>query len=324
MKKVLTIVLVIALVCGTVFANGTTESAASAPQVYSLGTASLGGNFFTMGAAMAAAVMDKNPGLNITAQATGGSGYNAGAVNDGELSFGMAQASTVAEAWEGTGAFKDAKAENIRTLVNYSATPLHVVVRKAKHVTDIKQLKGCKLECLVAGDGVEAFTKKALPALGISLDDVTLEYSGNRTQAASRLKTGQVDGILDATGLGAAWMVDVLGSDNFEIIALTQDEIDFLCKTFTEQSPMTIPAGTYAGFDKDIKTVGNWTTVFCSKDIPDEVAYNFVKAMYENKAALVKAHNFFKDLAPENMIGSVIAPLHPGAEKYYKEIGVIK
>ena len=322
MKKVFTALLVMAMVCGMVFANGV-EEAAGAPKVYSLGTASLGGNFFTMGAAMAGAVMDKT-GLSITAQASGGSAYNAGAVNDGELSFGMAQASTVAEAWEGTGSFKDAKTENIRTLVNYNATPLHVLVRKNKGVTNIMQLEGLKLECLVAGDGVEAFTKKALPALGIPLDKVTLEYSGNRTQAASRLKTGQVDALLDATGLGAAWMADIYGTGDFDIVELTQEQIDFLCKTFTEQSPMVIPAGTYKGLDKDVKTVGNWTTVFCNKNVPEDVAYNFVKAMYDSKQSLVKAHSFFKDLDPNNIVGSVIADLHPGAEKYYKEIGVIK
>lgn len=321
MKKIALVLLSVALVAFPAFANGTTEAAAQ-PAVLSLGTASLGGNFFTMGAAMAAAVMDKTD-LQVTAQATGGSAYNAGAVDSGELSIGMAQASTIASAVAGTDSFDKAPTTHIRTMFNYSATPLHIVVRKNKNAKTFSDLKGLKIECLVIGDGVETTTRKLLPAMGISLDDVTLEYSGNRTQASSRLKTGQVDAILDATGLGAAWMADVLKTGDFVMIELSDAEIEKICSTFTEMSPMTIPAGTYAGFDKDIKTVGNWTTVFCNENLSEDSVYAFVKAIFESKASLVKAHAFFKDLAPENIVGSVIAPLHPGAEKYFKEAGVI-
>lgn len=324
MKRISIALLIMAMVTSTVFAGGSSEAteAKSTPQVLSLGTASLGGNFFTMGAAMAAAVMNKTD-LAITAQATGGSAYNAMAVDTGELSIGMAQASTIASAVAGTDSFDKMPTKNICTMFNYSSTPLHVIVRKAKNVSDISQLKGCKIECLVAGDGVETTTRKLLPVIGMPLEDVKLEYSGNRTQAASRLKTGQVDAILDATGLGAAWMADVLKTGDFNIIPLTSDQITLICSTFTEMSPMIIPEGTYDNQTAAVQTVGNWTTVFCSKNLDGDIVYQFVKAIFESKDSLVKAHNFFKDLAPENIVGSCIAPLHPGAEKYFKEVGVL-
>ena len=321
MKKFTIVLLLLALVMSFTFANGTSEGAAT-PQVLSLGTASLGGNFFTMGAAMAASVMDKT-GMAVTAQATGGSAFNAMAVDTGELSVGMAQASTIASAVAGTDSFKDNPTKNIRTLFNYNATPLHIIVKKSKNITDISQLAGSRIECLVIGDGVETTTKKLLPLVGVPLDSVKLEYSGNRTQAASRLKTGQVDAILDATGLGAAWMADVFGSGNFDMITLSPAQITLICNTFTEMSPMTIPAGAYAGLKEDVKTVGNWTTVFCNKDLSDKIAYDFVKAIFDSKDSLIKAHSFFKDLSPNNIIDSCIAPLHPGAEEYFKEVGAL-
>lgn len=322
MRKTWIMILIAIIAVSSVFAGGAPESAAGGSTVLSLGTASLGGNFFTMGAAMAAEVSGKTD-LSVTAQATGGSAQNAILVDSGEMSIGMAQASTVSIAVAGTDSFEGAPCENIRTMFNYSATPLHVVVRKNKDVSDITELAGCRIECLVVGDGVEMTTRKLLPVIGVPLDDVILEFSGNRTQAASRLKTGQVDAILDATGLGAAWMVDVLKTNDFDIIELTPEEIEIICDAFPEMSPMTIPAGTYAGFDEDIQTVGNWTTVFCNKDLSDDAVYSFVKAIFESKDALVQAHSFFRDLAPENIVGSCIAPLHPGAEKYFKEVGVI-
>ena len=86
---------------------------------------------------------------------------------------------------------------------------------------------------------------------------------------------------------------------------------------------MVIPAGTYSGQDEDVVTVGLWTTVFCNASLDDDTAYDIVKSIMESKESLVKAHSFFGDLAPENVVDSCLAPLHPGAEKYYKEVGVL-
>lgn len=302
------------------------EEPAPAPsgnKTLSLGTASLGGNFFTMGAAMASVIMD-GTGVPVTAQATGGSVYNVGAVEDGELDIGMAQASAVASGVNGTDSFEGAATENIRTLLNYNATPVHVLVNKSLGATDISGLKGARLECLAPGDGVELATMKLLPLLGISLDDVTLEYSGSRVQASSRLKTGQVDGILDATGLGASWIADIYGDgSDWQLLSLSEEEIATICEAVPEYSRMVIPAGTYGGQAEDATTVGLWTTVFCSANLDDDTAYGIVKSIMENKEGLVKAHSFFGDLAPENIVDACQAPLHPGAEKYYKEAGVL-
>lgn len=236
----------------------------------------------------------------------------------------MAQASAVASGVNGTDSYEGAPTENIRTLLNYSATPIHILVSKSLGATSVSNLKGATLECLTPGDGVELATMKILPLLGISLDDVKLEYSGNRVQASSSLKTGQVDGILDATGLGASWIADIYGDgSDWQLLNLSEDEISTICDAYPEYSRMVIPAGTYSGQDEDVVTVGLWTTVFCNASLDDDTAYGIVKSIMESKESLVKAHSFFGDLAPENVVDSCLAPLHPGAEKYYKEVGVL-
>ena len=128
-------------------------SSDSSSRTLSLGTASLGGNFFTMGAAMASVIMD-GTGVAVTAQATNGSVYNVGAVDEGELDIGMAQASAVASGVNGTDSYEGAPTENIRTLLNYSATPIHILVSKSLGATSVSNLKGATLECLTPGDGV--------------------------------------------------------------------------------------------------------------------------------------------------------------------------
>ena len=334
MKKTLALALALSMAlscaaCGSGSSSGSSPSGSgsqtggsTAPKTLSIGTASLGGNFFTMGAAMASVMMDET-GITVTAQATGGSAYNVTAVSEGEVNLGMAQASTIASGVAGIDQFEGAATTNICTLFNYNATPNHILVNKSLNITDITGLKGAKIECIAPGDGVETATKKMLPVLGISLDDVTLEYSGNRVQAASRLKTGQVDAIVDATGLGASWIADLYGTGDFVLLSLTDEQISAVCDAFEEMSEMVIPANTYDGQTEDVVTVGNWTTVFCRDDLDEDTAYALCKAVFDNKEELVKAHSFFGDLAPENIVDSCIAPLHPGAEKYYKEVGVL-
>ena len=304
-------------------AGNTGSDNSQTTRTLSLGTASLGGNFFTMGAAMASVIMD-GTGVPVTAQATSGSSYNVGAVDEGELDIGMAQASAVASGVNGTDSYEGAPTENVRTLFNYSATPIHILVNKSLGAACFSDLKGATFECLAPGDGVELATTKILPLLGISLDDVTLEYSGNRVQATSSMKTGQVDVILDATGLGAAWIADIYGDgSNFQLLNLSEDEITTICEALPEYTRMVIPADTYSGQSEDSITVGLWTTVFCNASMDDDTAYGSVEAVMESKENLVKAHSFFGDLAPENVADACLAPLHPGAEKYYKEIGIL-
>lgn len=212
---------------------------------------------------------------------------------------------------------------SLRTVANYNGTPQHVLVRTDAGIKSLKDLKGKRIELIAAGDGVEVCSRKVVEGIGLNWDDVKHEYSGNRVQASSRLKTGQVDAIIDGTGVGAAWISDILKSGKFHLLAMTQEEMEQIMKANPEFSAMPIPANSYGGQDATIPTVGNWTIITCSADLPEEVVYNLTKIFHTEKDKLKAAHAFFKDIAPANIKGAVIAPLHPGAEKFYKEAGVL-
>ena len=292
---------------------------AADPKFLRIGTASLGGNFFPMGAAIASVIDQHVPGIKATAQASSGSAFNMTAIQDGEQEMAVCQGPAVSDA------VANGKTPDVRTIANYSATPQHIMVRLGANITSIADLKGKKMEMLAAGDGVEVSTRKVLSALGMKWEDIKPEYSGNRVQAASRLKTGQADGIIDATGLGAAWITDIVGDGSrFTFLSLSDAEIGKILAANKEFSRMDIPAGTYRGQDKTISGVGVWTVIVCSKNLSDDLVYNITKQLFANQQFLKERHNYFKDLSPQNIVGAVVAPLHPGAARYYKEIGVLK
>ena len=161
-----------------------------------LGTASMGGNYFNMGAAIAKVFNDKATGYTLTAQATGGSAFNLTAIEDKELDFGISQGPAVMSA------IAAQTVPSLRTVANYNGTPQHVLVRTDAGIKSLKDLKGKRIELIAAGDGVEVCSRKVVESIGLNWDDVKHEYSGNRVQASSRLKTGQVDAIIDGTGVG--------------------------------------------------------------------------------------------------------------------------
>ncbi len=310
-----------------VFAGGAGEAEAESPQgdpeFVRVGTASLGGNFFPMGAALAVVIDQSIPEVKSSAQATGGSAFNMNAIQSGELEVALAQGTAVAAAILGTGQFEGNPTDRVRTVANYNATPQHVLVRANSDVDNLEGLRGMRLEMIGIGDGVEVSSRKLLSAVGIEWDEIRPEYSGNRVQAASRLKTGQVDGIIDGTGVGASWLVDVIGNGRLELISLTDSQLRLITEEYPEFSPVRIPAGTYEGQTEEVVTVSNWTVIVCHESLSDDLVYDMTKAIFENQSFLQKQHAYFTDLAPENIVDAYVAPLHPGAERYYKEIGVL-
>jgi TRAP transporter TAXI family solute receptor len=290
------------------------------PKFLRIGTASLGGNFFPMGAAVAAVIDNHVPGgFKATAQASSGSAFNMTAIQDGEQELAICQGPAVSQA------VADGDTPDVRGIGNYNATPQHILVRKAANIKSVADLKGKKLEMIGAGDGVEVSSRKMLDAFGIKWDEITPEYSGNRVQAAARLKTGQVDAIIDATGVGSSWITDIVGDGSrFELLPLSESEIEKVLAANKEFSRMPIPANAYRGQDKVIDAVGVWTVIVVSNKLSDNLVYDITKAIFDNAQFLKERHNYFKDLAPENIKGAIIVPLHAGAEKFYKEKGILQ
>jgi len=305
-------------------AAATSKPVNTDPKFIRIGTASLGGNFFPMGTAIGIVIDKANLGVKGNAQATGGSSFNMTAIQKGEMELAIVQGTSVAAGMQGVGQFKSGKTDKVKTVANYNMTPQHIIVRSKLNASSVSNLKGLRLEMLAAGDGVEESTRKILDALGIDWKEIKPQYSGNRVQASSRLQTGEVDGIIDATGIGAAWLVDVIGEGDFKLISLSDAEITKIRAKYPEFTKVTIPAGTYKGQKEAVQTVGNWSIIVCADKLSTELVYGITKALYDNKAVLLEKHNYFKDLAPGNIKDAVIAPLHPGAEKYYKEKGILK
>lgn len=297
-----------------------TASSGTDIKMWRIGTASMTGNFYTMGSALAQMITDKIDGTEGAAQATGGSADNCFLLQDKEIDLALSQSATVKEAVEGKSAFEGAKIETMRGIGVLYIMDFHVVVNNKSGIKTIPEISGKKVAVAQMGGGVEVNANILLSEFGVT--DYTPIY-GTMGEAIDAVKTGEADALIYATSVGAANITDALNSGNCTLIGMTEEEAKAIAAKRSEFGYTVIPAGTYQGQDGDIHTFAGSALLLTREGISDESVYNFTKAFYENNEFLVSQNAIFKGSLPENAMIGMCVPLHPGAEKYLKEVGAI-
>ncbi len=289
-------------------------------KMWRIGTASMTGNFYTMGSAIAQMISNKIDGVEGAAQATGGSADNCFLLQDKEIDLALSQSATVKEAVDKKGAFEGETIDCMRGIGVLYIMEFHVVVNNKSGISAIPDIKGKKVAVAQMGGGVEVNANILLAEFGVT--DFTPIY-GTMGEAIDQVKTGEADALVYATSVGAANITDALNSGNCTLIGMTEDEAKAIVAKRSEFGYTVIPAGTYQGQAADIHTFAGSALVLTRDDISEESVYSFTKAFYENNDFLVSQNAIFTGSTPENATIGMCVPFHPGAERYLKEKGII-
>jgi TRAP transporter TAXI family solute receptor len=296
-------------------ALGVTGSALAQSKSMTLGTASLGGTYFIYGGVLAKLLTDKL-GINVSTQQTQGPNQNIILVDDKKVELGMATMGVALQAWTGQGDWtKGKKFENIRALFPMYDTPLQCVALKKSGITSFKQLDG-----KTVGVGPRAGTPGTyFPLIFQALGMKATIRNGQGSDMAGQLG----DGILDAFCFGAGLPISAFSQIDAEkevvFFTWTDAERAKIKTALPEFSDALIPKGTYKQQTADQPTIGVYNFAIAHKDLPEDIAYNIVKAVMENNAAMVQGHESAKETVPANAVRNAFLPFHPGAAKYYKE-----
>ena len=138
----------------------------------------------------------------------------------------------------------------------------------------------------------------------------------------ANLLSGQYDAVVMTGGVPFPAMKEAEAKEPLTLIALTPQQIEIIRKALPELTLSTIPNGTYSSQNQDIVTVGVYNFAIGRADLPDDLVYQLVKATFENQARLVKATSAASDTLPRNVVKDTFLPFHPGAVRYYREIGI--
>jgi TRAP transporter TAXI family solute receptor len=299
---------------------------------YVLATASTGGTYYPVGVALATLVkvkLEPKQGIGMSAISSAGSGENVRLIREGEAQFGIMQGLYGFYAASGTGPLSEVgPQENLRSVTMLWQNVEHFLVSSDVAgdgtVGVLADLKGESMALGRQNSGTIGSNATILGGFGVDIkNDYDLVFGGYGPSAEA-LQNGQVKGIGVPAGVpvGAVSQLMASAGDNVTLLNFTADQMAQADGGRGLWTPFTIAAGTYPGQEADVQTIAQPNFLATSADLPDEHVYQLTKAIYENLPFLQAIHPATKAMALENAIAGLPLPLHPGAVKFYQEVGV--
>ena len=299
---------------------------------YILATASTGGTYYPVGVALATLVKVKlQPGMGIgmSAISSAGSEENIRLLRENEAQFAILQGLYGSFAADGSGPLAESgPQENLRAVSmlwqNVEQFVVASDVASTGTMADFVALKGESVALGAQNSGTFGSNAALLEGLGMNMEtDYTYVYGGYGP-AAEALQNGQVKGISTPAGVptGALTQLFAAAGDGVTLLSFTPEELAAADAGRNLWTPFLIPAGTYPGQDADVTTIAQPNFLATTADVSDENVYEITKAIYENLAFLQAIHPATLDMAIEKAIVGLPLPLHPGAQRYYEEVGI--
>jgi TRAP transporter TAXI family solute receptor len=321
-RKILSILLVFIML----FVSGCSSTGTDKPVAKSdvvIGTGGTAGTYYVVAAAMAAAVNNNSDVLNVIAQPTKGSIENINLTNSGDIQMGMSNADGVYFAYNGIEMYSEQGKQNINGLMSLYMSAGQIATMQNSGIDTYADLAGKKVCLGPPSTTIVEMSKAILIEYGIDPEKDITPYYLSFDEGLQKLTDGEIDATFFVAGVPTAAMVNATSTGRVKLVDVDINVINSIAEAKPYYMPYVIPAGTYTGTDKDINTFKIMTEIFVNKDVSEDIAYEFVKIALENHEEYKDAHVVAVEITPETA-WQTSAKLHPGAEKYYKEIGVIE
>ena len=322
MKKLVVFMLVLSMAVTSAFANGTAEGAGQKTYV-TVGTAAAGGAFYPVGIAIASAITNNVPNVEASAQVTGGAIENCSLVHNGEVDVAITMSGSAFQAYNGEGAFTEAYPD-LRILFNgLSMGTFHVVTLKRTGITEMTDLIGKTVVMGPAGGGAIVMAEAIWGAYGFSIDDIKPTYV-SYSDGISALKDGKVDAVVVQSAPPASAIQELCATNADDVVLMSVD--DDIAQKIIDSAPYyaarALSKDVY-GTSEDVTVIYQTNLLICNESMSEEMAYNITRSCVENAADIAASEPTARDFSAENSADNCPIPLHPGAEKYFKEVGLL-
>lgn len=289
------------------------------PASLKIGSASIGGTYYIYAGGWSSVIKEAT-GLEASVEVTGGPNHNMQLVHMGDLDLGMI---TMGPAWEGWHGEEDwtggVQMTNVRAIFPMYNTYSMWWAFKDSGISSMRDLAGKSVGVGPAGGTAGTYHPRFLEFLGINANP--------RQAGLSDLVSMHLDGQLDANsfaaGVPVAGVLETAAQRDIVMWGIDGEDRDKICAEWPFWTPATIPASAFPNvLEEDVETIGMWNMAICSKDLPDDLVYEIVKGVFEHHDMMLTAHQAAAETIPENMALNDWLPVHPGAIKYYEEIGI--
>lgn len=300
-------------------------SIAQQKQFFAISTGGTGGVYYPLGGILAQALSEQNPDIVVTSQAGTASVANCNLIRDRQVESAFVQSNVAYSAYKGQAQFEGKPVTNLRGIASLYPETIQIVARADSGIKSLKDIKGKRLIPGDRGSGTEVDTLNILAAVGLSYKDFAnvdwLSFSG----AAQRLQDKQADVTFTTAGWPTAAITELAVSTSIVVVPIEEETIQKLVNAYPFYSRVVIPKGTYRGLEVDVPTITTMAQWVVDSRVSEDVVYRLTKGLWEGGAdRMAKAHAKGKDVRLQTALDGMAIPLHPGAEKYYRERNVIK
>jgi TRAP transporter TAXI family solute receptor len=288
------------------------------PTSLTIGTASQGGTYFIYGTGLAG-LISESLGVNASGEVTGGPVQNATLVETGDHQIGLVTMGPAYEAWTGVSELAPGmEHKSLRALFPMYQTPFQVVALTSSGIDSVDDLNGKRVSVGPAGGTAATYWPRFFEVVGVSPD---VSYSG-ANDAVGQVKDGLIDAFAFAAGVPIAAFAQIAAENPVNIFAFTPEQQEAILAARPELAAFDIPGGLYQGFPDPQPTVALWNFAVAHQDMPESLAYEITKLVMGNNERMRTIHSTAAETIPENVDKNSFLPYHPGAIRYFEEIGV--
>ena len=286
-------------------------------------TGGTSGVYYPLGVAMSQLFGKALPNAKVSVQATKASVENLNLLEAGRGEIAFTLGDSLSDAWKGNAdaGFKT-PLKKLRTVAGIYPNYIQIVASADSGIRTIQDLKGKRISVGAPKSGTELNARAVLKAAGLAYSDFSKVEYLPFGESVELMKNRQLDVTLQSAGLGVSSLRDLATAQKIVVVAIPEDIVKKIGDAAYQ--PAVIPAKTYEGQDQDVPAVAIQNFLVTREGVSDDTVYRMTKAVFENHDALVAAHSAAKAITKENAVKSLPVPLHPGAARYFKEIGLLK
>jgi TRAP transporter TAXI family solute receptor len=322
---------------GALLALGVSAGAAQEMQFFRIGTGGVAGTYYPIGGLIADIISNPPgarpcerggscgvPGLVAIAQSSNGSVANVNAIASGALESGFVQSDIAHWAYTGTGIYEGkGKVENLRAIASLYPESIHFVTRKGAGIGSVRDLAGKRVSLDEQGSGTLVDARIILEAYGLTEDDIMAEYI-KPSPAVAKMKDGELDAFVITAGYPVPSVAELCGSVGCEILPIDGPEVDRLIEAYPFFHEELIPADTYEGVPPT-PTVSVGAQWIVAEEVDEDLVYGITTALWHENARqlLDSGHAKASAISLATALDGIAIPLHPGAARYYREVGLL-
>ena len=289
-----------------------------------IATGGTGGGYYPLGGAVAQMLSNNLDGIIVTAQTSNASRANCNLIEKGQIETAFVCSHVANWSYTGTEIYKDEPPiTNLRGIASLYQESIHIFVGKNSGIKTIEDLRGKKVSIGSPNSGDSATAKIIFGFYGLTFDDFIPQWT-DYNEAIQRFADGQVDAVFFLTGYPSSSVLDIESKREIELISFGSEKIKEIVDKYSYFQGGTIPAGIYKSITEPISTINIPSLWICDAKLSNDLVYKITKALWEHRDILEKVTYQGRNIRLETALDGMGIPLHPGAELYYKEVGLIK